>query len=472
MIFLIFLFFHLCFGKERYAIVVDAGSTGSRFHVYHWEDIKEIFEQTIPEDVTMMNKLAGYVGNETGLNEDLMKHIKEVLKYIPDAEVNSTPFYLGATAGLRLLSSSDAEWLIQKVRNVIEKETKLHYDSRFIRVLSGEEEGIFGWITVQYVEGDFTFTDAYGALDMGGASTQISFVPKTEQILADKKTVKLFDEVVDVYTHSFLRYGLNEAYELSINELLLDQPSTNISHPCLLKGYQEVQKGRNFYGTSDFEECSALMEKILHLNTYCFYPNSTCSVDGDYVPNVRPYKFFAFSGFYYLLVGLNINSTSAKGMTLGDLKQKAYSFCEDHSFQWAKEHSGFGEDYIPSQCFNLNYAISLLTNGYKFPEDSDQIEFVSKVAGKSVGWTIGNLLYEEMFLDHSPSCEKQSDDFEKPFIVVTILLGLSWMIIVLLVIGGIILSVGLLFFYFTGKKKQSDYEQIKEEKEREYSPVN
>ena len=46
----------------------------------------------------------------------------------------------------------------------------------FFRVISGEEEGVFGWITANHLAQTLLGTTAvsYGTLDLGGASTQVN----------------------------------------------------------------------------------------------------------------------------------------------------------------------------------------------------------------------------------------------------------------------------------------------------------
>ena len=63
-----------------------------------------------------------------------------------------------------------------------------------VRIITGEEEGLFGWIAVNYLmdgfkgSGDSPLT--YRFLDMGGASTQIAFEPSKEE---QKRAQNLLD---------------------------------------------------------------------------------------------------------------------------------------------------------------------------------------------------------------------------------------------------------------------------------------
>lgn len=58
----------------------------------------------------------------------------------------------------------------------------------------------------------------FGALDMGGASTQITFVPTTTAPNSVKLT--LYGKEYSVYTHSFLCYGLREAQRRFLAQLV------------------------------------------------------------------------------------------------------------------------------------------------------------------------------------------------------------------------------------------------------------
>ena len=84
-------------------------------------------------------------------------------------------------------------------------------DQNWARVLSGEEEGAFGWLAANFILGTIPaphtaakaggWPQPVGALDMGGASTQITFHPKTEEILANLCVDGCGDECVCVLLH-------------------------------------------------------------------------------------------------------------------------------------------------------------------------------------------------------------------------------------------------------------------------------
>jgi len=77
-----------------------------------------------------------------------------------------------------------------------------------------------------------------GVLEMGGASTQIAFVPEGD-ILAAKFPVLLGGRRYPLYVHSYLVYGQNSIDD-EIKKLLVAESSTPSSqpivHPCMLRG--------------------------------------------------------------------------------------------------------------------------------------------------------------------------------------------------------------------------------------------
>jgi Golgi nucleoside diphosphatase len=62
-----------------------------------------------------------------------------------------------------------------------------------------------------------------GALDLGGASTQITYIPELKDSLHHgyNATVTLYGSEYNVYTYSYQCYGLNEAYRRYLAQLVL-----------------------------------------------------------------------------------------------------------------------------------------------------------------------------------------------------------------------------------------------------------
>lgn len=67
------------------------------------------------------------------------------------------------------------------------------------------------WLRV--ISSDSRKQETFGALDLGGASTQITFVPLNNTIEAPENSLqfRLYGEDYTVYTHSFLCYGKDQA---------------------------------------------------------------------------------------------------------------------------------------------------------------------------------------------------------------------------------------------------------------------
>jgi Golgi nucleoside diphosphatase len=86
------------------------------------------------------------------------------------------------------------------------------------RVISGEEEGSYGWLSVQALSqrlpGQLNAGDGYlGVLEVGGASMQVSFplVPPQLNSAMTRFKAPFGSQSELLYSHSFLGYGLDSA---------------------------------------------------------------------------------------------------------------------------------------------------------------------------------------------------------------------------------------------------------------------
>jgi len=121
------------------------------------------------------------------------------------------------------------------------------------RIISGEEEAIYGWTAINYLMGTLLENEAgfgavtapnktFGALDLGGASTQISFFQPDEDVVANLFKMQVASKHWNVYAHSFLYFGANLArermgarivWETDLNNGVGTGESPTYINPCL-----------------------------------------------------------------------------------------------------------------------------------------------------------------------------------------------------------------------------------------------
>jgi len=98
-----------------------------------------------------------------------------------------------------------------------------------------------------------------GILEMGGASTQIAFVPNGN-VLADKFPVRIGHVMYSLYVHSYLDYGQTAVIKNIMKRLESENPkASRIDNPCLMTGmiHPCVLVGRFTYKTSFHKEINS-----------------------------------------------------------------------------------------------------------------------------------------------------------------------------------------------------------------------
>ncbi|CAB3374947.1 Hypothetical predicted protein [Cloeon dipterum] len=213
--------FSLGLQTHVYAVVIDAGSTGSRLLAFTFHkslidgNLKlddELFVQVKPGLSSFSNE------PEKGANQmlALLERAKDV---VPPSERGHTPLSMKATAGLRLLPREKADRLIEKVREVF-RESPFHSTAHSVSIMDGTDEGLFSWFTVNFLLDRFGAGPEHTAvaLDLGGGSTQVTFaLDKDEEAIFrahdpdSVHEINAFHNKLAVYTHSYLGLGLMAA---------------------------------------------------------------------------------------------------------------------------------------------------------------------------------------------------------------------------------------------------------------------
>ncbi|XP_061867500.1 ectonucleoside triphosphate diphosphohydrolase 8-like [Colius striatus] len=408
--------------KNKYGLVFDAGSTHTALYVYRWPADKEngtgIVSQV--EACTVAGPgISSYADNPAGAGASLKPCLDKALELIPAEQQRDTPVYLGATAGMRLLreqNSSEAQQIFAEIARAIGEYPLAFHGAQ---ILTGNEEGSFGWITVNYLLQTlvkFSFaerwehpqdTEVWGALDLGGASTQITFQPGAA--VEDENSsvsLRLYGSEYGLYTHSYLCYGQLQALRMLLAALLQGSPAgQRISHPCYPRGYQENVSTAELYGgpcvpapgapgaaqnltvtgTGDPAACRAAVQRLFNLSCGA---SGSCGFNGVYQPPVRG-QFFAFSGFYHNLHFLNLT----RGQSLSSVNATIERFCNSSWDELQEEFPTMNKTHLRDACAANSYTLTLLLQGYRFNHTTWlNIHFVRQVSDVDVGWTLGYML--------------------------------------------------------------------------------
>lgn len=352
------------------------------------------------------------------------------------------PIYLKATAGMRILEPQDRARVINACRNFFSNSTysKFKFRSDYARVISGEEEAIYGWAGANFVlgsllkssEGSGTVMNpelTYGTVELGGASSQIAFYQSNEDIMSNLFKLQIGQgKHWNVYAHSFLYFGINEAwnrmgaYVSTVNNNTDVQPK--VQNPCLAGGIQtdfdstiyftngqesfrNDKDGKpmsytttlaNDAPTGNYDSCTFIARSLLNkkYNTWCnFEHHGDCSFTGVYQPQLPQQsqvfgEFIAFSEFYDVFSFLNLSNRT----TLRALQNATMHLCSMNSSELEAFNSGrLGPDDSIKMCFQSVYSFELLTTGFGFHLD-DNITATDVVNGQKIGWALGSMLYE------------------------------------------------------------------------------
>lgn len=385
--------------RYGYGIIIDAGSSGSRTYLYRWpkEDRKTNSLVRVDQDAIFNDERSIGINSEGGIDalKELISTTKSALP--SDTDSNDVPIYLGATAGMRLATNADT--IMSNIKSTLQSSGFL-FKNEWARVLSGNEESMYGWLAVNYLKNDGTLSadssKTFGALDLGGASTQVSMavVSSLSNAVAadDQSSVIIGNLHYSVYSKSYLHFGADQA------RLRYDDKHASSSKvsPCYATGYTS---DTGISGSSNWDECFDNVAKLFQ------HSNLRGNGGGDIYITAPPMndntQFIAMSVFVFVydFLGLQSESTTDDLLTL---KEKAGYVCnlthEEQITQYDlamddKPH-GRKTNKPYAQCFNAAFTYHLLTKGYNFREKNTPIEVHYDISGNKVQWALGMMLVE------------------------------------------------------------------------------
>ncbi|KAJ7381415.1 hypothetical protein OS493_001550 [Desmophyllum pertusum] len=259
-----------------------------------------------------------------------MPLLESAKKTIPEDKQASTPIFLLATAGMRLLPKDQADAILNEVRKLFNDKDKcpfLFEDDNDARIISGKAEAIYSWVTVNFVAGVFASKGSkksFGSLDLGGASHQNAW--KFNSNNSDVLSLEVAGRNYSIFSRSYLGFGQDQARERYLG-FLAQRANCAESSECVVKS--------PCHNTAD-------------IKAVC----SDCENN-----KVTPTK----------------------------IKLYSTSFCKT-DYNELKENP-----YAKNRCFGGNYIYELLTAGYRLGPNK-KVRVTNSLNGFKLGWTMGAVL--------------------------------------------------------------------------------
>ncbi|KAJ7490712.1 nucleoside phosphatase GDA1/CD39 [Mycena latifolia] len=413
----------------QYGLMLDAGSTGSRIHIYKFNNCGpspayeyEVFKMTQPG-------LSSFAGRPTEAAASLDVLMDEAMRVVPAALRKCTPVAVKATAGLRLLPGSQSADILAAVsahlRNAYPFALATN-DSDAVAIMDGADEGVFAWVTANYLLGTVRAdtppkTPTYAVLDLGGASTQIVFAPVPDAPLQEgdhKYELDFGGKKRVLYQHSYLGYGLMRA-RVSVHRLVdfMAPPLPEgtpaaaervVSNPCLARGTRRaIELAVPDHGTKlvtmdgmdvgGFDACARLVSLVLAKDAVCAV--RPCAFGGVYQPALSEAfpadagRVLLLSYFYDRVAPLVPEPKGGAPLTatvdaIADLARAVCMGKDEWRKRWPA-HTLMAElEGRPEWCLDLTFMHGLLRTGYEF-DGSREVMFGKKIADTELGWCLG-----------------------------------------------------------------------------------
>lgn len=357
-----------------FAVVLDAGSTGSRVMAFTFT--RDLMSSRLVLRDEMLREvkpgLSSFASDAKGGAETVGKLVEQAKARVPRSEWRDTPVTLLATAGLRMLPQNQSEAIIGRVRRLLQG-SGFRFEG--VDIMSELDEGVFGWMSVNYLLDRLHMPrKSYVALDLGGGSTQITFLPKFQETFDTAPTsylhpFKVLATPQTLYSHSYLGLGLMAAREAVFrmgdpeNSLDLVTACVNTTQTFTFHSNHYVIRPDTRPG---YELCMSEVQAMLDMQ------------DIHQCPEVPTRKIAAFSYFHDRAVdsGILAPDQMAAVVTVQQYLDAAQTACNSPS---------------PSQpflCVDLAYISGLLHHGYRLKAGA-KLGLYKRIAGYGTSWGLG-----------------------------------------------------------------------------------
>jgi hypothetical protein len=351
-------------------LIVDAGSSGTRAHLYAYD--KDENQNPININEIYVNKIKpGFASIDPSNVNSYMTNLTE---HVPNINLE---VYFYATAGMRLISEEKQQLLYEKLNQWFDGQESFQLIDA--RTITGSEEGLFGWLATNYSLKTLNDgSEPTGFLEMGGGSTQVVFpISNLSDIDSeDIVNINVYGRKISLFAHSFLDLGATSITDKFKNSQSCfpsgyTLPDENIAAGDALLCQQEIYDSIN-----SKHNISKIVKQAKENNpTSVWYTVGAASMISQKAP-----------------LSITNNQFSAEEL----LQKSNETYCQE---DWGTQQSKYNNDkFLIQNCVISSFFYSLTINGYGIA--SNQIMHTMS-DDKSSDWTIGALILEKPVEHHT-----------------------------------------------------------------------
>lgn len=351
---------------QQYIIFIDGGSTGSRLHVFQYERsplvpvIKDVFSDNVKPG------LSSYADHPEQAGIALKKILDGAVSFLQKegANLKTTEINVLSSGGMRLLPQEKQQSIYASVTHYIQGNYPFSIGE--IKTTDGKMEGLYGWLDINYLLGNFQSNQpTVGSIDMGGASTQITFETSDHKNPDDEVVLTINNRRYRVFSKSFLKLGQDQA-----RNTMMEYKDASACYP---KNYVF-----NNVSVGDFNRnhCRAVYSDIINQHHV-----------SEQIPSTQHQLFIAYSGIYFTYNFFNLNQYDEQLFTA-----RVNQVCSSTWEELQKNYPKIDAKYLATYCANAVYHGTLLYDVYKI--NGAHLTVLNQVNQKDIDWTLGAALYK------------------------------------------------------------------------------
>ncbi|RZC83320.1 hypothetical protein C5167_046106 [Papaver somniferum] len=230
---------------KGFGIIIDAGNTGSRIHVFEFLNEGRIpfigFDGKGSKSLKIRPALVEFADDPDNAGSSILRLLKFAKKRVPKTQWKNTRVWLMASEGLRGVGLDASKSILESCRRVLRSSGFL-FENEWASLLTGQDEGVYAWVAANYAHGTLGGDpqETTGIVELAGSSVQVTFALREPAPMEFSRMITLAGVTYNLYAQSTVRLGQDAAWKSVHNSNVLTSSSGSlkeIASPCIPKGY-------------------------------------------------------------------------------------------------------------------------------------------------------------------------------------------------------------------------------------------